>query len=160
MPMEVQEVPVRYIQANQQQLKNKEEKNKEYNNISLSNTRTKEEFSWAMEVVNATAQVETFCMQEHITPQEFKNYAFAVMNEWEMVGKTHTDRSDMKSHLIATIRKKIQDQKTQKINGNNRTSNWQQTNGAGREQRAAAYMSAIASLAAEDDARAAKVRQS
>jgi hypothetical protein len=45
------------------------------------------------------------------------------------------------------------------INGNNRTSDWQQTNGAGREQRAAAYMSAVARLAAEDDARAAKVRQ-
>lgn len=46
------------------------------------------------------------------------------------------------------------------INGNNRKSDWQQTNGAGREQRAAAYMSAVARLAAEDDARAAKVRQS
>ena len=46
-----------------------------------------------------------------------------------------------------------------KINGNNRTSNWNQTNGAGREQRAAAYVAAIANLAAEDDARAAKVRR-
>lgn len=142
-------------QSTSQHLKNNKE-DKEYIVVDDARARARGVLE---KLLKTRITVESFCKNNNVTFSEFLETAEAVLAEWEFTQPEHESDSDLRKHLLSTIRIKIREQ-NKKINGNNRTSNWQQTNGAGREQRAAAYMSAIASLAAEDDARAAKIRQS
>ena len=136
----------------------KQEEKEIKNNIEEEREKEKkrslEEKTWAKELLQSTHQIEVFCMQEHITPNDFEKYYFAVMNEWEMTGTTHTDRSDMKRHLLSTIRKKIQSNGT---NTNRKTYNEQRQ--AEVNQLACGVAATIARRLKEDEERTAGIRE-
>lgn len=59
------------------------------------------------------AQVETICMQLHVTPERLRKEAEEVVDEWELTGDTHTNYTEWARHLINHLRIKIR-----KDNGN------------------------------------------
>ena len=58
------------------------------------------------ETFASRAQLEQYCMTEGITPEQCRQLARAVTNEWQMTGVTHTDTTDARRHLLAAIRAK------------------------------------------------------
>lgn len=127
---------------------------KEENNI-LVETRARES-DWFDAFLNSTIQIQAFCMQNGVSEGDFKVRAHEVWADWELTGVTHSDETDFRRHLLSTIRIKLQN------NGSTNTNRvgYVDQRKAERERLARGYAAVIARLAAEDDARAAEVRQS
>ena len=141
-------------QSPSQHLKNNKE-DKEYIVVDDARVRARKIVD---ELFKSQITVTSFCKNNNVTFAEFQEAAEAVLAEWEFTQPEHTSDSDLRKHLISTIRIKIRDKKNNKINGNIRTSSYQEQRQAEREQLACGVAATIARLAAEDDARAAKVR--
>lgn len=60
-----------------------------------------------------TAAVEAFCMNNRISPEQFRRLAEEVVTEWQLTGQKHTDGTDARRHLINQTRKKIHSNDTQ-----------------------------------------------
>jgi len=138
--------------ANQQQLKNKEEKN-----IKTSTKVDAKRIFVSPEFENVFAVWLEYKHQRHESYKSDLSLKTCYNKLVKLSGNDPSVAMAIVEQSMANNWAGLFPLKNQN-NGNNRTSDWQQTNGAGREQRAAAYMSAVARLAAEDDARAAKVR--
>lgn len=130
-----------------------EGKNNIYNTLSPKRAHAHTHEGLVVEILEQTSTLEQFCMQNHISVQEFADAANEVVTEWELTDVTHRDRSDAKRHLFSVVRLKLKDKN--KRNGNNRSTYEEQ-----RDKLYAGSAAIIARLAAEDDARAAKVRNS
>lgn len=59
----------------------------------------KEVLGWSIKKTNA-------CIALRITPEQFDDYAKAVLAEWRIYDRTVADNSDTRKHLISHIRKK------------------------------------------------------
>lgn len=130
-----------------------EYKNIDNNTLSPKRAHAHTHEGLVVEILEQTSTLEQFCMQNHISVQEFTDAANEVVTEWELTDVTHRDRSDAKRHLFSVVRLKLKDKN--KRNGNNRSTYEEQ-----RDKLYAGSAAIIARLAAEDDARAAKVRNS
>ena len=137
-------------QANQQQLKNKEEKKKEYIVVDDARTRARKILD---ELFKSQITVSSFCKNNNITFSEFQETAEAVLAEWEFTQPEHTSDSDLRKHLLSTIRIKIRERQNKKINGNNRTGSYQEQRNAELGQLANEYSAIIARRLAKDTAR-------
>ena len=60
-----------------------------------------------------TATVEAFCMNNRISPDQFRRLAEEVVTEWQLTGQTHADETDARRHLINQTRIKIHANDTQ-----------------------------------------------
>lgn len=142
--------------ANKRQTKGNIKEYKEYKEekeiIDSSSARAREA-EWISEFLNSRIQIQAFCMQNGVSEGEFGARAREVINDWELTGVTHSDETDFKTHLLSTIRIKLNNGTT---NANQR--NYADDRQAEREQLARSYAATIARRLAEDNERASGLR--
>ena len=80
----------------------------------------------------ANRDIEAVCMQWHVTPEQVRSLADAILRDWRMIGQQHLDRQDQRQHFVNLLRKKINELKK---NGT--------TQQLTREERNAAFMQHI-----------------
>lgn len=76
-------------------------------NTSLYNINKSMHEKILNDMLNGGILIEQFCKAEGITKNQFKNLAQEVINEWQLVGKTHKNESDARMHLLNHVRVKI-----------------------------------------------------
>lgn len=55
-------------------------------------------------MLESGAMVEQFCINEHITVEQFKKLGEEVINEWKLTGKEHSSEREVRQHLLNHIR--------------------------------------------------------
>lgn len=131
---------------------NEQEYNKEYKEEYIVVDARARERKILDELLSSRMTVETFCKSNGITVAEFQSLGEAVLADWEFTQPEHRSDSDIRKHLISTIRIKIRDTKRDK-NGNNRTGSYQEQRTAELTKLASDYSTIIARRLAEDEAR-------
>jgi len=138
-----------------------EQEYKEYKENNHDDARAcacEEHSSLLSEFFGKQSQIETFCKNNNVTPEQLWLLAEEVINDWELAGTTHHDRDDMMRHLISTLRIKCRDRR------NNGTDNYQKSNGdsrqAEREKLARGVAAVISRRLAKDKPHPSEVRQS
>lgn len=63
-----------------------------------------------------TTFIESFCMQNHMTPEEMRTMAEAIIIEWDAAGVRHANYTEAHNHLTSTLRIRVRESKR---NGNN-----------------------------------------
>ena len=58
-------------------------------------------------MLESGAMVEQFCINEHITVEQFKQLGEEVINEWKLTGVEHSSEREVRQHLLNHIRTKI-----------------------------------------------------
>ena len=85
-----------------------EEKNKKNLVVDVDDSRENENFE--KEILNNSLRVEQACMSLDITPDEYRQMARAVLNDWEF-----TEESDRSyKHLLNSLRIKVREHSRQK----------------------------------------------
>lgn len=97
---------------------------------------------WLIELFDAQIALQNFCAAEHMTPEQFRDYAAATLSEWELASETHSNATEFKRHLLATIRIKHQRHGTKKD-----TVDTDDPRRAERERLTRSYAEAFAALA-------------
>lgn len=73
------------------------------------------------EMFTHSYMIENFCRELGITEAQCRMYAESILNEWQLTGKTHYNLTDSRSHMLRTIRCRVQkDQESAKKNGKTR----------------------------------------
>lgn len=139
--------------ANKQITTTEEYKNKEYIDVVDINAHAYTHEGLVVGILEKTASLNTFCMQNRISVDDFTALAHEVINDWNLQGTTHINERDACRHLFNTIRIKLNEKKR---NGNtDRKTHSEQVSDL-----YACVAARIARRAAEDDARNSKVRNS
>ncbi len=89
---------------------NKKEKKE---NIKKENKES--QASFIDEYFAKTTFVESFCMQNHTTPEEMRAMAEAIIIEWDAAGVRHANYTEAHNHLTSTLRIRVRESKR---NGN------------------------------------------
>ena len=55
-------------------------------------------------MLESGAMVEQFCINEHITVEQFKQLGEEVINEWKLTGVEHSSEREVRQHLLNHIR--------------------------------------------------------
>ena len=55
-------------------------------------------------MLESGAMVEQFCINEHITVEQFKKLGEEVINEWKLTGVEHSSEREVRQHLLNHIR--------------------------------------------------------
>ncbi|MBQ5509331.1 MAG: hypothetical protein IIT96_06175 [Muribaculaceae bacterium] len=55
-------------------------------------------------MLESGAMVEQFCINEHITVEQFKQLGEEVINEWKLTGVEHHTEREVRQHLLNHIR--------------------------------------------------------
>ncbi|GEM_PF-4592254 len=69
-----------------------------------NNKRAKEILS---EMLASGIAIEGFCMSEGITVKQFEQLANEVINDWELTNEHHNSETDLRRHLLNTVRLNI-----------------------------------------------------
>ena len=73
------------------------------------------------EMFTHSYMIQNFCRELGITEAQCRMYAESILNEWQLTGKTHYNLTDSRSHMLRTIRCRVQkDQESAKKNGKTR----------------------------------------
>ena len=100
---------------NDNELANANNINKEIKeNIRKENKES--QASFIDEYFAKTTFIESFCMQNHTTPEEMRAMAEAIIIEWDAAGVRHADYTEAHNHLTSTLRIRVRESKR---NGNN-----------------------------------------
>ncbi len=76
---------------------------------SLNNNKGAKEI--LNEMLTSGVAIEGFCMTEGITVKQFEQLANEVLNEWALTKITHVNDSDLRRHLLSSVRIKIREKK-------------------------------------------------
>jgi DNA-binding Lrp family transcriptional regulator len=85
---------------------NKNNINKNKGEDNIMRTRTNDEI--LQDLLNSQSLIEAHCMNEGITPEQFKGLAKAVVVEWSLTGEHYNTESETKMRMLAHIRTKAQ----------------------------------------------------
>ena len=100
---------------NDNELANANNINKEIKeNIKKENKES--QASFIDEYFAKTTFIESFCMQNHTTPEEMRTMAEAIIIEWDAAGVRHANYTEAHNHLTSTLRIRVRESKR---NGNN-----------------------------------------
>lgn len=77
--------------------------NKNNTNTSLYNNNIDPQ-KFLTEMLNSGILVEQFCKNERISIKQFKKLSKEVIDNWKLTKKTHLNESDMRQHLLNSIR--------------------------------------------------------
>lgn len=77
------------------------------NELSLDNGARVRVREFLDDFFRDTIKIEAFCMNNHVSPERFRQISEEVVVEWQLAGQTHTDLTDARNHLINQTRKKI-----------------------------------------------------
>lgn len=152
-----QDKPINERQAERQTNDNQATTTEQSNNIYIDvvdiNAHAYTHEGLVVGILEKTASLNTFCMQNRISVDDFTALAHEVINDWNLQGTTHINERDACRHLFNTIRIKLNERKR---NGNtDRKTHSEQVSDL-----YAGVAARIARRAAEDDARNSKVRNS
>ena len=67
-----------------------------------------------------TTFIESFCMQNHTTPEEMRTMAEAIIIEWDAAGVRHANYTEAHNHLTSTLRIRVRDSKRNNMQVDNR----------------------------------------
>lgn len=124
----------------------------EYININNAHVRKGKHKVWEylQELLNSSFNVESWCMLNRSNKEEFFNIAVKIATEWELVNPKYPNDSFMRKNFINSV--------TLELEKKRRNATIRSTYEEQRDKLYADSAALVARLAAEDDARAAKVR--
>lgn len=94
----------------------KELKNNKKENIIKEKKESKASF--IDEYFNKQTFIESFCMQNHTTPEVIRQIAEAIIIEWDAAGVSHSDYTEAHNHLTSTLRIRLRENKRSGNNDN------------------------------------------
>ena len=104
---------------NDNELANANNINKEIKeNIKKENKES--QASFIDEYFAKTTFIESFCMQNHTTPEEMRTMAEAIIIEWDAAGVRHANYTEAHNHLTSTLRIRVRDSKRNNMQVDNR----------------------------------------
>lgn len=96
------------------ELENKEIKE----NIKKENKES--QASFIDEYFAKTTFIESFCMQNHTTPEDMRTMAEAIIIEWDAAGVRHANYTEAHNHLTSTLRIRVRESKRNNMQVDNR----------------------------------------
>ena len=104
---------------NDNELANANNINKEIKeNIKKENKES--QASFIDEYFAKTTFIESFCMQNHTTPEEMRTMAEAIIIEWNAAGVRHANYTEAHNHLTSTLRIRVRESKRNNMQVDNR----------------------------------------
>ena len=104
---------------NDNELANANNINKEIKeNIKKENKES--QASFIDEYFAKTTFIESFCMQNHTTPEEMRTMAEAIIIEWDAAGVRHANYTEAHNHLTSTLRIRVRESKRNNMQVDNR----------------------------------------